>query len=176
MIVIMFDAIADLNHTTRKFRKGQFLFRQDDPVRSMYFIESGEARLVRGHRDGSAITLQRATAGHFLAEASLFVARYHCDAVASQGLVTRVISRNVLRELFESDVKFAAEWARYLAEQIRIARLRAEILSLKTVAARLDFWITLNGKLPVKGSMKEVAQDIGVSPEALYRDMALRKN
>jgi len=56
-------------------------------------------------------------------------------------------------------------------------RLRAEILSLKTVRERLDAWFGCNGEaLPAKGTRKTVANEIGTSPEALCRELSRRRS
>ena len=86
----------------RVFRKGQYLFHQGDAVVSMFLIEAGEARLLRRQRGGAAIVLQRALPGSFLAEASLFTASYHCDAIATTRISVRLISRTAMQKLFES--------------------------------------------------------------------------
>ncbi|MCP4184697.1 MAG: hypothetical protein GY761_15500 [Hyphomicrobiales bacterium] len=47
---------------------------------------------------------------------------------------------------------------------------------MKKVSERLDAWLDwYSGELPHKGEWKEVAAEIGVSPEALYRELASRK-
>ena len=64
-----------------------------------------------------------------------------------------------------------------MANEIRSTRLRAEILSLKTVAERLDAWLTFNDDgLPAKGGRIALARELGVSPEALYREIARRNS
>ncbi len=175
MIEIMLKFFQALPHARRTFRKGQYLFHQDDPVVSMFLIESGEARLLRRQRAGGAIVLQRAMPGAFLAEASLFTARYHCDAMATTQVSARLISRLAMRKLFENDTAFAAAWASHLANEVRSARLRAEILALKTVAERFGAWIAAKGEFPAKGTWKIVAEEIGTSPESLYREIARRR-
>ena len=175
MIGIMLNHIQALPHTRQVFRKGQYLFHQGDPVVSMFLIEAGEARLLRRQRDGGAIVLQRASPASFLAEASLFTARYHCDATATTRGSARLISRLSMRKLFENDPAFATAWASHLADEVRSARLRAEILALKTVAERLGGWIAAKGEFPPKGTWKTVAQEIGTSPESLYREIARRR-
>ena len=175
MIEIMLSQIQTLPHTQQVFRKGQYLFHQGDTVVSMFLIESGEARLLRRQRNGDAIVLQRALPGSFLAEASLFTAQYHCDATATTWVSARLISRVAMRKLFENDPAFAAAWATHLGEKVRSARLRAEILAFKTVAERLGAWIAAKGEFPPKGTWKTVAQEIGTSPESLYREIARRR-
>ena len=80
-----------------------------------------------------------------------------------------------MRKLFDSDPTVAAAWASHLAHEVRSARLRAEILAFKTVAERLSAWIATKGEFPPKGTWKSVAQEIGTSPEALYREIAQRR-
>lgn len=176
MIMIMLSYLQLLPHSIRVFRKGHYLFHQGDIITSMFLIETGEAQLLRRHRNGNAIVLQRATMGSCLAEASLFAVTYHCDAVAGKRLQVRIIARDVIKSLFESDVSFARSWANHLADEVRRARLRAELLSLKTVSERLDAWIANNGSLPAKGSWKIIAAEIGTSAEALYREIAIRSH
>jgi CRP/FNR family transcriptional regulator, dissimilatory nitrate respiration regulator len=175
MIVIMLEYLLNLPNSLRTYRKGQYLFHQGDTINEMFLVQSGEARLIRRHQDGNVVVLQRATTGSVLAEASLFSSVYHCDAMANTRLFVRLIPRSKIKTLFESNAAFASSWAGHLADEVRNARLRAEILSLKTVSERLSAWIANTGSLPAKGSWKAVAQEIGTSPEALYREIATRK-
>jgi CRP-like cAMP-binding protein len=175
MIEIMLEYMQMLPYTLRLFRKGQYLFHQGDAVVSMFLMVTGEAKLLRRQRDGDAIVLQRALPGSFLAEASLFTASYHCDATATTRVSARLISRLAMRKLFESDPAFAAAWASHLADEVRRARQRAEILALKTVAERFTAWIAAKDEFPPRGTWKTVAQEIGISPESLYREIARRR-
>lgn len=174
MIMIMFEHLSKLRQTKRTFEPGQYLFHRDDPVRFMFVIETGSAHLIRYHADGNSLVLQRAEAGAILAEASLFSTAYHCDAIATSKAAVQLISKLAMQQLFFRDRTFAKAWSAHLAAEVRRARLRAEILALKTVAERLDAWCAANGAFPAKGTWKSVAQDIGVSPEAFYREIARR--
>jgi hypothetical protein len=91
--------------------------------------------------------------------------RTFCPSMPARGLPEERSRDQVLCEA----------WARHLAHEVQKARLHAEILSLKTVAARIDSWTDWHGALPEKGRWVTVAQQIGVSPEALYREMAKRR-
>lgn len=63
-----------------------------------------------------------------------------------------------------------------LGRELQSARLQAEILSLRTVAQRLDAWMAWKeGVFPGKGEWKSLASQLGVSPEALYREIARRR-
>jgi CRP-like cAMP-binding protein len=176
MIDIMFDHLRNLRQVKRSFREGQYLFHRDDRVKSMFIIETGGAHLIRHHRNGGAIVVQRASSGSILAEASLFTSEYHCDAIATSSVVARLISRAAMQRLFFNDQGFAMAWAAHLAGEVRNARHRAEMLSLKTVSDRLDAWLAEERHLPDKGNWKALAQELGMSPEALYREIARRRD
>jgi CRP/FNR family transcriptional regulator, dissimilatory nitrate respiration regulator len=175
MIGIMLSHLQVLPNITRTFRKGQYLFHQKDRVEWIFLVESGEARLVRQHRNGGVVVLQRAQTGSFLAEASLFATRYHCDAIATTSVSVRVLPRSAMKKLFETKPDFAIAWTAHISDEVRHARLRSEILSLKSVSERLYAWTVANEGFPPKGTWKSVAQDIGTSPEALYREIRLRR-
>jgi CRP-like cAMP-binding protein len=157
------------------FEAGETLFRAGDLVRRLHVVLAGTIHLVRYHEDGSALILQRARAGSVLAEASVYSSRYHCDARAETTARTWAVSRNDLRRALAESPDLSEAWASHLAHGVQRARLQAEILSLKTVAARLSAWIAWNGSLPARGQWSLLAQEIGVSPEALYREIANRR-
>ncbi len=88
----------------------------------------------------------------------------------------RAIDAKALRAALRADPDLSSAWTAFLAREIQGARLRAEILSLRTVAERLDAWLAANDDaLPAKGAWRLVATEIGTSPEALYRELARRR-
>ena len=175
MITIMLRELVSLPHVEREFRKDQNLFCQGDPVTSIFLIRTGEARLIRRRTDGGIVVLQRAPAGAVLAEASLFAEIYHCDGLAVTDVSALAISRAAIRNRFETGSAFASFWAVHLGNEIRATRLRSEILAMKTVAERLDAWVAQRDGAPERGMWNLVAEEIGVSPEALYRELARRR-
>lgn len=169
----LLEGLLKLPSREQQLPTGEVLFRADDPVRSMFCILSGEVRLTRSLPHGLQLTLQRAGPGAVLAEASLFAANYHCEAIACQPTIAKVISRRRIEVALAGDAGFARAFMRHLANEVQRTRAIAETLSLKTVAERLDAWIAVNGGvLPPKGRWRQVASEIGSTPEALYRELA----
>ncbi len=158
-----------------EFAAGASVFHLGDPVRVVHFVRRGSIHLVRHQEDGAALILQRARAGSILAEASVYSDRYHCDARAESDAVTWAVARTDFCRRLEARPEASQVWARHLAQEVPNARLNAETLSLKTVEARLNAWMTLNGALPGKGQRRRIADEIGVSPEALYRELGKRR-
>lgn len=171
----LFSLLEGLNGRECTFAAGELVFHFDSPVKTIHIVRSGLIHLVRYQDDGSTLFLQRAAQGSILAEASLYSARYHCGAVAESISVTWAISRNELVRSISDSPSLADAWSRHLAHEVQRARLHAEILSLKTVAARLNAWTAWHGALPEKGLWSSVAHQISVSPEALYREIAKRR-
>ena len=159
----------------RKLAERTLLFHQGDKVEALFLVLSGEIRLIRYQADGSSLTLQRSKAGVILAEAYLYSNHYHCHALAQQDTLVSAIPKPTVLSYLQTDSDFALAWSSYLAREVQQARFRSERLSLKTVAARLDAWLNWhNETLPVKGEWKTLAEQLGVSPEALYREIARR--
>ncbi len=179
MITIMSDLVARLNSisaSTKSFDQGGSVFHQGDPIHSLYVVMSGTVHLVRHQADGAATVLQRCTAGHLLAEASVYSDTYHCDAVSVSSVTVSIVPVAEIKRLLATDIAFTTLWAAHLARELQATRKRAEIVSLRTVKARLDAWLAWNeGVLPAKGAWKQLADDIGISSEALYREVAQRR-
>jgi CRP/FNR family transcriptional regulator, dissimilatory nitrate respiration regulator len=175
MISIMSNWIEIFdNAPVREISKGAVLFRREDPVKSMYLVQSGAIALERPLADGAPLTLHVATACASVAEASLFAKTYHCDAVALSVTMVAVLPRLKFLFALESWPNAALSLIETYAKEVQAQRTRIEILRLRRVADRLDAWIDLYGE-PPKGKWMTVADQIGVSPPALYRELARRR-
>lgn len=180
MITIMSDAFpADLFAATpapRAIPAGSVLFHRGDPVRTMFLIVAGRVDLVRHLADGRPVTLQRAGPGAILAEASAYASRYHCDAIAARQSSVRSMTVAAFRETLADAPRLGEAWTASLAREVQAMRHRGEILAMRTVAERLDAWLDWHDDaLPTKGAWKELASELAVTPEALYREIARRR-
>ena len=175
MIEIMFSHLAPIPNSVRHLKQGQYLFQTGDRVTSVFVVLTGEVHLIRHHKSGGSAILQRAVSNSILGEASLFTSNYHCDAIAQSDATLQVFNKGKVLEHLRKSPAFALSLAQYLAIEVRHQRQRAEILSLKSVSEKLDAWLASNVALPSRGKVKNVAIEIGVSPEALYREISIRK-
>ena len=180
MIAIMSMDIPAFFETSGTFERrvpaGAYLFHQNSKVENLFLVTAGEIQLVRHQTGGAALVLQRAFPGAVVAEASAFAATYHCDAIVRSDACVRGISRRRFLDLFRTDPKLSEAWAARLAREVQTTRLRSEILALRTVTERLDAWLAWHGTLPPKGEWHQIARQIAVSPEALYREIARRRS
>lgn len=124
--------------------------------------------------DGASLTLHVAQAGNALAEASLFAEVYHCDAIARTDAQVAYVSRAAFLASLQKMPTVALSLLESHAKEVQVQRARIEILRLRRVRDKLDAWLELYGE-PRKGEWVRVADDIGVSQPALYRELARRK-
>ena len=157
------------------YRDRSKVFARSDQVRSVFILENGAVKLSRMSGDGHELILHHARGKAILAEASVYADRYHCDAICSEDSEIRSLSVHRFKGVLETNSELASMWATHLAHSLQAARFRSEILSLKKVEDRLQAWLSWNATLPAKGHWKDLAAEIGVSPEALYREIAKRK-
>jgi CRP-like cAMP-binding protein len=115
----------------------------------------------------------------FVSEASLKVARYHCDALATiDTTVVKVPIRALAAEL-DRDPAFASRWIGMLNQEVRRLRLHCERLSMKSVKDRVLHLINTegqNGSYTASTGLKSLAGELGVTHEALYRTLAALVN
>ncbi len=175
MIVIMSEW-RDLfaGGTRRSLADAEVLFRRDDPVQTVFLVASGTLALERGLPDGAPLVLALAGPGQMLAEASLFARHYHCDAVARAPATLLALDRAILLDRLKSTPDAALGLLTDSAHEVQRLRARIEILRLKRVSDRLAAWTALYGE-PAPGAWVQVAEAIGVTPEALYRERARQR-
>lgn len=177
MILIMsmeLQALFD-DGLAKSLGEGETLFFSGGPVLLMHLVAEGQIDLVRYSKSGTRILLFEAGPGKILAEASAYSAFYHCDGTAA--INSRILSIPVatFRERLDFNAKLAGLWAAQLAHGLQSARMNSAIKSMKTVEERLNAWLADGMALPPKGQLQILAQSLGVSREALYREMSKRR-
>ena len=177
--MLLFDLPEPLRRISRvqNYDRGQMLFRLGDPARYVFFVYSGEVRMLRSGRAGEDILLHRARSGEYFAEAALECPHYLCDGIAFRASILAVIPKSELAALIDNDRRFSRQWNSLLTRELRAARARIERLALSSVAERIRHFIVTEGRdssseVVLSGSLKDLARDLGVTHEALYRTIA----
>ena len=161
----------------RKLRSGEVLFRLGDKTVGFYEVIAGRVRLARVDRSGSEIILYVAGAGETIAEASLFAAVYHCDAIASTDAVVRLYAKPAMLAAFQKDPKAAQAFTAMLGHQVMNLRTRLEQRNIRSARERVRHFLALNvgadGRtVTLAGTLKDLAVELGLTHEAFYRTLA----
>ncbi len=161
----------------RKLKAGKPLFHLGDKTAGLFEVVAGRVRLVRVDRSGHEIVLYVAGPGETIAEASLFSPAYHCDAIAGSDAVVRVYPKAAVLEVFAKDPKAAQAFTAMLARQVMSLRTRLEQRNIRSARERVRHFLALNvgadrRTVTLDGSLKEIAAELGLTHEALYRTLS----
>jgi CRP/FNR family transcriptional regulator, dissimilatory nitrate respiration regulator len=161
----------------RDLAAGETLFRQGEPATAIYQVESGRLRMIRRTIDDHPLSLHTARRGEFFAEASLFADTYHCDAVAATQTRVRIYPKAKVMAALRADPALAESFMARLARQLQDLRARMELRSIRSARERLLQYLRLlagpEGRvIAIEGHLQDLAAEIGLTREALYRTLA----
>ena len=161
----------------RKLKSGEALFRLGDKTAGFFEVVAGRVRMARVDRAGHEIILYVAGPGETLAEASLFSPAYHCDAIASSDALVRIYPKPAVLAAFEKDRKAAQAFTATLAHQVMNLRTRIEQRNIRSARERVRHFLALNAgadgrTIDLGGTLKDLAAELGLTHEALYRTLA----
>jgi len=176
------NTLAELLHSLSRPRLREIpekgtVFRQGDPAGEIYQVVSGRIRLVRYTDQGESLTLFRAQAGQTFAEAALFSGIYHCTAMAESASRIAGFAKKELLAVLESHPPVMLRLIALLSRQVRDLRTLLEIRSIQAAPERVMQYLKVmadpgSGVFTVATTMKDVAQELGLAHETLYRVLA----
>jgi CRP-like cAMP-binding protein len=161
----------------RKLKAGEALFRLGDKPAGLAEVIAGRVRLTRVDRSGREVILYVAGPGETLAEASLFSLAYHCDAIASTDALVRIYPKPAVLSAFDKDPKAAQAFSATLARQVMGLRTRIEQRNIRSARERVRHFLAVNADadgrtVNLRGTLKDLAAELGLTHEALYRTLA----
>lgn len=161
----------------RKLSAGQVLFHQGDPAQAMFVVERGRLRLDRNTREGKTTVFQVARVGESFAESALFFEVYSCDAIAEIPSRLLVYPKQLLRTALHNHPALAEDFIERLLRKSQSLKIRLELRSLRSARDRVLHYLLVEaqpGETTVRfdRSLKEVAGDLGLTPEVFYRTLS----
>jgi CRP-like cAMP-binding protein len=175
-----FDALpvplANVVPSVRRLVAGAALFRQGDPSFGIFRLVSGRISLVRVTPGGMEVPMHTARPGELFAEASIFSACYHCDAVAMRDSEVLVYAKAELTHQLKQSKEDLWAFTAELARRVHDLRTRLEVRQIRSATERvlqsLRLRCDLSGTWRVDGTLKTFAEEIGLTHEAFYRALA----
>jgi CRP/FNR family transcriptional regulator, dissimilatory nitrate respiration regulator len=161
----------------RTLQAGESLFRQGDQTYGIFAIVKGRVQMIRYDSHGRALVLFTGAEGELFAEAALFSETYHCDAMAATEATVRIYPRPILLSLLRRDPTAAQKFIALLAREVMSLRTRLEVLNIRSASERvLRHLFTAAGSdgrtVEISGTLKEMASELGLAHEVLYRTLA----
>ena len=107
----------------------------------------------------------------------MFSPQYHCDAIANTDATVRVYPKREVLAVFEENPKAARAFTETLAQQVMNLRTRLEQRNIRSARERVRHFLMLNvgsdrRTVKLRGTLKDLAAEIGLTHEALYRTLA----
>ena len=161
----------------RSLARNEVLFRQGDKVTAIYFVETGRLRLERRTFDGRVLILGTTPAGEFFVEAALFADIFHCDAVATEPSRVRVYPKTAVLNVLRTDPGSAMSFLALVARQVIELRQQLELMKVRSAKDRVMLYLDFNAgpdgrTVNLRGQLQDVASELGMTREALYRTLA----
>jgi CRP-like cAMP-binding protein len=161
----------------RSLARNDVLFRQGDKVTAIYFVEAGRLRLERRTFDGRLLALGTTSAGEFFVEAALFAETFHCDAVAAEPSRVCIYPKAVVLDAVRADPAGAMSFLSLMAHQVMELRQRLELMKVRSAKDRVMLYLELHAgpdrcTVNLRGQIQDMASDVGLTREALYRTLA----
>lgn len=171
--------IANVTPTVRRLAAGEALFHMGDMVFGIFRLITGQIRLVRVTPEGTEVSMHRPRPGELFAEASLFSARYHCDAIAlADSRVLLYPKAEMVKQLKKNEEEMW-EFAGGMAQRLQGLRTQLEIRQIRSAPQRvlqsLQLRCDATGHWTPEGTLMQFAEEIGLTHEALYRALATLK-
>jgi CRP/FNR family transcriptional regulator, dissimilatory nitrate respiration regulator len=158
----------------RKLAASEIFFQEGDPAQAIYYLESGQIRLLNYTLSGQAADHYTVMAGEFFGEVLVASDQCLCTCIAEEASQVLIIPKqpflDALRQYPDLALAFLGEVAYRLHMTKIIMRLRGirsardRVLSYLQIVAKPKTNIVVLDRL-----LKEIARDLDLTPESLSR-------
>jgi CRP/FNR family transcriptional regulator, dissimilatory nitrate respiration regulator len=167
--------------TYHNLADGEILFCQNEPSKAIFVVDSGCIKLIHYTDQGKNVNHYSVKPGEYFAEVALFYEAYLCTAIAESS--TRVISfpKQLFLNSLEKDSNLSRNFTEQLARRLHQTKLLLELRGIRSARDRVLHYLRMtippNEKiLNLEQPLKEIANDIGITPEVLSRTLTQLQN
>ncbi len=178
------QTIAEFSHPV-SFKKGDFLFREGEPSRGFYVVQSGAINLHRVNPSGKEQVLSVFRAGDSFAEATLAMETgYPAQACAIESAVLLQIPKNDFIALLRKRPELALRMLGAMSQHLRVLVGLLDDLQLKDAETRMVHWLVKRCPKPISSKpctieldrpKRILASEMGTTGETLSRTLAKLK-
>jgi CRP/FNR family transcriptional regulator len=162
-----------------KLGKGDMLFREGEPSRGCYLVQSGAVNVHRMNAAGREQVIHIFRSGESMAEASLASPTgYPANARAVEPSTVLLIPKAPILELIGRRPDLALRMLGSMSQHLRVLVGALDDLTLKDVETRLLNWLIKHGRnapqgiIRLPGTKRVLAAELGTSSETLSRTFA----
>lgn len=167
---------------TRTLDRGEYLFREGEPSRGFYVVQSGSIVVHRVTAAGKEQVIQVFRAGQSFAEAALASeSGYPADARAMEASAVLLVRKDGFVGLLKERPELALRMLASMSMHLRALVGQLEDLTRKDVETRLAHWLWKQCPDPargepytveLRGTKRALAAELGTVSETLSRTLA----
>lgn len=180
MACLRVDQLPDWLHKAiarRSLTAGEILFRQGDPTREIFLVETGQIKLFQYTEAGQTINHYTVKPGELCAEVVLFIDSYICTAIADIPTQLIVFPKSSFLTALQQAPHLSTTFTAGLARRFHELKMLLELRSIRSARERVLRYLQLNAPpndttVNLSRPFKDIADDLGISPEALSRALA----
>ncbi len=171
------DQVFDLAQKTgkRKYRKGEYVFFQDDNVEHLYFLEMGKIEIYKSDVTGRKLTLWHIEESEIFCLATLFSQQAFASAQAVENSLVYSLSRQDFEEIIAASGELSRNLIRCICGKMATYSSLLDDLAFRKIKARLAKTLlhnlqTAKGQDPVcRLNQEELAAMVCTSREVVGR-------
>ncbi|WP_404788107.1 Crp/Fnr family transcriptional regulator [Altericista sp. CCNU0014] len=179
MIFLKIDELPDHIQTAmaiayENLAAGQSLFHQGDCTRAIFVAISGKIGLMHYTEAGRAIKHYEVRTGESFAEAALFNEVYDCTAIADVPSRIAIFPKQAFLSTLRQHPELSEGLIAQLARRFHQAKVLLALRSIRSARDRVLHYLEIEAHLKgntvnLNQSLKDIAEEIGLSQEALSR-------
>ncbi|PSB24319.1 Crp/Fnr family transcriptional regulator [Stenomitos frigidus] len=155
---------------------GQTLVAQHEPAEAIFILASGSIQLLNYTEDGQQINHYSVRVGESFAEVALFYEQYVCTAIAIAPSRVLVLPKQPFLTALKASTALAVIFMEQLAQRLHESKILLELRSIRSAQKRVLHYLQLNVQsdgitVNFDRSLKAIADDLGLTPEALSRSL-----
>ncbi|MDR2970036.1 MAG: Crp/Fnr family transcriptional regulator [Tannerellaceae bacterium] len=152
-----------IEHTVKRYRKGEYIASQGDKVSSLYMLTGGKVKTEIIADSGLTLSVEEIAAPYPLASAFLFADnnRFPVDVIALEECELMLVSKESIEKQLAECPEFLRGFMAFIANRVRFLSERLKIFSQRSIKAKMAYYILQrekNGAFELGRSIASLAE------------------
>jgi len=155
----------------------QVLFHKGELAQAIFWLKSGQIRLLHYRIDGLAVNHYRIQAGESFAEVALFMNTYDCTAIAETASRVAFIPKHLVLKALNQHPCLAEAVMTQLAGRLQQVKILLELRSIRSARDRTLQYLLLSMQpeqlsMNLNQPLRGIAEELALTPEAISRALS----
>lgn len=158
----------------RELATGEHLFNEGDAANAIYYLESGQVRLLNYTLSGKTVSHYSVMAGEFFAEVLMILDRCVCAAIAEEPASILIVPKQPWLETLQQHPNLAIAFAGEVSYRLHMVKITLQLRGIRSAQERVLSYLQImaqpeTGIIKLDRPLKQVARDLDLTAETLSR-------